>query len=308
MQPFKINRQFTGHKGSVYALAPAANPSQFYSAGSDRIVALWNINDQEDGQLIAKTNDVIYSLCYIPETNKLFIGQGKGEVHIVNLATNQEERLIQLFSSPIFEIKYLKEYQQLFVLSGDGECCILNGNDFSLIKRIKISSGKLRSIGFNNDQNIAVIGCGEGYIQLLSIPDLILLERIQIHEPGFSVNAVCFSHDKKYLLTGSRDAHLKILDALTMKVLDSIPAHNYAIYDIAYHESGDYFATASRDKTVKIWDSNSFDVLQRLENTEKEGHRHSINKLLWLQGSDILLSAGDDRSILSWELQKAALL
>ena len=122
------------------------------------------------------------------------------------------------------------------------------------------------------------------------------------------MNAVCFSPDKKYLLTGSRDAHLKILDAFTMKVLESIPAHNYAIYDIAYHESGDYFATASRDKTVKIWDANSFEVLQRLENTEKEGHRHSINKLLWLSEIDILLSAGDDRSIVAWELQNAAML
>ena len=59
---------------------------------------------------------------------------------------------------------------------------------------------------------------------------------------------------------------------------------------------------------MKIWDANSFEVLQRLENTEKVGHRHSVNKLLWLSGNDILLSAGDDRSIVAWELQNAALL
>ena len=308
MQPFKIKRHFTGHQGSVYALESAANKSQFYSAGSDRIVALWDANDLEDGQLIAKTNDVIYALRYISQSNHLLIGQGKGEVHIINLATNKEERLIQLFSTPVFEIAFLEEHQLLFILSSEGECCILNANDYSFVRRIKISSGKLRSITFNLSQGIAVIGCGEGYIQLLSIPDLKLLDRIQIHEPGFSVNAVCYSPDFKYLLTGSRDAHLKIIDAFTMKVLESIPAHNYAIYDISYHKSGDFFATASRDKTVKIWNASNFTVEQRLENTEKEGHRHSVNKVLWLPDSDLLLSAGDDRSILAWDFQKEAMV
>ncbi|HQF28656.1 MAG TPA: WD40 repeat domain-containing protein, partial [Bacteroidia bacterium] len=58
---------------------------------------------------------------------------------------------------------------------------------------------------------------------------------------------------------------------------------------------------ASRDKTVKIWDPESLEVIIRLEKQEADGHVNSVNKLLWLNNTD-LLSAGDDRSIALWKM------
>ena len=83
-------------------------------------------------------------------------------------------------------------------------------------------------------------------------------------------------------------------------MISSIPAHNYAIYDIAFDPTGNYFATASRDKSVKIWDYNSLSVLERLEGNDGKGHINSVNKLLWLEDGT-LLSAGDDRAVQSWK-------
>ena len=39
----------------------------------------------------------------------------------------------------------------------------------------------------------------------------------------------------------------------------------------------------------------------RLEKQEADGHVNSVNKLLWLNTTD-LLSAGDDRSIALWKM------
>jgi len=66
---------------------------------------------------------------------------------------------------------------------------------------------------------------------------------------------VRYSPDGKFLLTGGRDAHLNIWQTDSYELIKSIPAHNWAIYDIVFNPDTTLFATASRDKTIKIWDA-----------------------------------------------------
>lgn len=80
-----------------------------------------------------------------------------------------------------------------------------------------------------------------------------------------------------------------------------IPAHWYAINDLKLSPDGKYFASASRDKTIKIWDANSYELLKVLDNEKFEGHTHSVNSLLWVN-EHLLLSTGDDRQIIAWEI------
>ncbi|PSR03495.1 MAG: hypothetical protein BRD50_05840 [Bacteroidetes bacterium SW_11_45_7] len=62
------------------------------------------------------------------------------------------------------------------------------------------------------------------------------------------------------------------------------------------------FASASRDKTVKLWDAETFELLKVLDNKKFEGHVHSVNKLLWSHEHDLLISCGDDRSVIIWKV------
>ena len=84
----------------------------------------------------------------------------------------------------------------------------------------------------------------------------------------------------------------------------SIAAHDGAIYDIAYSPNSDLFATASRDKTVKIWDAKTFQLLEVLNKEDYDGHQYSVNKLIWSTYNNYLISAGDDRTIIVWEINQ----
>jgi WD40 repeat protein len=103
------------------------------------------------------------------------------------------------------------------------------------------------------------------------------------------------------MISGGRDAYLKIWSMDNFSLLQSIPAHNYAIYSISFSPDRKYFATASRDKTVKIWNADTFEVLVRLDKENFEGHKNSVNKVLWME-NNFLISAGDDRAIIIWEV------
>jgi WD repeat-containing protein 61 len=296
----QFQHRFTGHQGSIYALVKGQDAGVFYSGAGDKIVAQWDINHTGDGTLIAKTTDSIYCMHFLPEQNRLLIGQGSGGVHIIHLKENKEERLLKLHDQAVFSILSSKKHELIFTLGGDGILCVLNDQSFEVVQRIRLSEKKLRAIVINKNQDRIYVGCGDGSIVELLLPSLKISHRFQSHGLDFSVNALSFSPDETKLFSGSRDAHLNVFQLDNYELISSIPAHNFAIYDIAFDPTGKYFATASRDKSVKIWDYNSISVLERLEGNDGKGHINSVNKLLWLEDGT-LLSAGDDRAVQSWK-------
>lgn len=293
--------RLNGHIGSVYALAPGLLSGEFYSGAGDRIVASWKEQSQDDGHLVIRAADAVYALLPIPEHNKLWVGQGLGGIHVIDIREKEELRLLQPHNSVIFDLKYHTASGDVFGAGADGLLSIINAGTFDIHSRIRISAKKVRCIAFHPNEQLIVAGCGEGDIAFIDLHNYKPSGRLRAHQPDHSVNILQFSPDGHYLLSGSRDAHLNIYDANSFKLLESIPAHNYALYALAWSPDGKYFATASRDKTVKIWNTATFSVIQRLEGNDGKGHVNSVNCLLWTK-SNLLFSAGDDRAIACWEM------
>jgi WD40 repeat protein len=294
---------YSGHSGSIYSMALIPGENTFLTAGGDGVIALWNLNNDIEGKQYADVGKIVYSIAYDLESNMLLAGQYEGGIHVIDLKKGKEERLLQYHQSPVYKISVNHEHNLIISLDGNGELVISSLNGFEIKKNIKISQGKLRSIAFNNSNDIVAIGSAEGAIHLYNISDWNKITTIQAHEPGFSVNALKYSPDGKFLISGSRDAHLNIFDVLNnFEKVRSIPAHNYAIYSIDYSHDGRFIATASRDKTVKIWDSGNFDMIKKIEKEQMNGHVISVNTLLW-HPNGYLITAGDDRSAISWEVK-----
>ncbi len=112
----KISKKadFTGHTGSVYALSPALNSSNFLSAGSDRCIAEWDTANPENGSVVARTTEIIYSLLKLPQQELLLAGQAAGGIHVVNLNSRKEERLLQYHKSPIFDLAHAPKSNLIF--------------------------------------------------------------------------------------------------------------------------------------------------------------------------------------------------
>ena len=100
---------------------------------------------------------------------------------------------------------------------------------------------------------------------------------------------------------------LNVIDKNSFKIVKSIPAHNYAIYDIVFLNGLNLLATASRDKTIKLWDANSFDFLVRISKENYDAHSHSVNSLYWVENKNMLLSAGDDQKIKIWKITNSTI-
>lgn len=290
----------SGHSGSVYALA-CEGANRCFSGGGDRLIAEWNLDSPEEGVVLAKVNDIVYSILPL-HNQRMLVGQASGGIHVINLETRHEERLLQYHRSGVFGLGYAAASGLVVSLSGDGELGIIDAEQLTLNRMFTLGGGKLRDFAWNKDQTMMALGSGDGRVRIFSFPDLKEIAAWQAHQEGFSTNAVCFSPDGRWLLTGSRDAHLNVYDVMDgFKLRHHIPAHNYAIYTITYSPDGDVFATASRDKTIKIWDPETFEVIQRMDKDRSQGHVNSVNKIMWHPGNGQLISASDDRSVMAWK-------
>ena len=304
--------QFIGHGGAIFTLEPAHDAHLFYSGSSDNLVVEWNLKEQEQNKVVAKLPAKALALKYVPDRNLLLIGQSLGGIHVIDLNKREEIKLLQLHRQSIYDIQYLQEKECFWAVAGDGTLSVWSINDFSLITALKLCEKKVRSIDFNIVLKEAAIGCGDGSIRVFDFETFEEKKILKGHVDDFSVNTVRYHPNGKYLLSGSRDAYLNIWDIENdYALIHHIPAHNYAIYSIVFSPDKKFFATGSRDKTIKIWNARlndgvgqaeNFELLFRIDNAKNKGHTHSVNKLLWSDFNNYLISTGDDKAIMVWKI------
>jgi WD40 repeat protein len=186
-------------------------------------------------------------------------------------------------------------------LGGDGILTKWDIDKYRASESIVLSSKSLRAISKHPKLDLLAIAASDSNIYLLNSQNLELVRKIENAHDN-SVFSLCFSPDGEYLLSGGRDAYLRIrLSNNNFEELPTQAAHLFTVNDIAYHPNGKFFATASRDKTIRIWDAVSFVLLKVIDSIRNAGHLKSVNRLLWVD--DVLISCSDDRSIIAWEVK-----
>jgi WD40 repeat protein len=295
----KTIAQYAGHRGSVYSLCVSIDGSHFYTSGDDGIVARWDTFSGANANAVLQTHDAIYALEFMEEENLLLIGTRNGTLHIIDLKTQQPIGIFRKFSHPIYALKYIPAQKTLWILYGEGFLCLYDIEKQKEIEGMRLSEGNLRSIVVENDS--VWIGAGDGNIYELELSTAKFVRRWFAHDN--TVFSLALVGNVPLLWSGGRDAHLNIWERTNpVTCIEKIPAHNFTINDIVYAPQAQLVATASRDKTIKIWDAHTHTLQKVIDYSRYHTHTHSINRLAFLAEGRQLLSVGDDRKVVRWEL------
>ncbi len=181
-------------------------------------------------------------------------------------------------------------------------------------------------------------------IKPLSLADKIkLLHILEGHKDG--VNAVIFTPDKKYIITGSSDKTIKVWDIRTGKEKKTLTGHGDYITSLSITKDGKYLASSSWDGTVHIWSLKKWKILTTLEGqfsyinsvsfsptdkivafggTDKkififdymlgelvqtlEGHTDTIQTITFSPDGKLIASGGSDQTIRIWDVETGNLL
>jgi len=291
-------RTLIGHKDCIYTVTESPYEEKFISAAGDGMVVLWEICGSENGQLIAKVPNSVYCICPINELKQLVVGQNYEGIHIIDILQKTEIASLKLTKAAIFDIHYSDG--RLYVGTADGVLTVIDYNTLTIVTRIKKSNKSIRSITSN--RNHLAVGYSDNFIRIFNITNMEMIHELDGHTN--SVFALKYTSEGDLLLSGSRDAHLKIWDKTNYYHLkESVIAHMYTINSIDIRSDQHYIATCSMDKTIKIWDGGQFKLLKVIDKARHGGHLTSVNKIFWSNYKNRLISCSDDRTISIWDLK-----
>jgi len=292
---YKLIKKYKKHSGPLYAITYSRKHNLLFTGGSDKVLAAWDLEKDENTLFTIKTNAAVLNLQLLNDEKHLFMGLFNGDFHIIDIDTLKEVSFFPSHKLGVFSSFYLSDYNLLFVGAGDGTLSIWDTISFKILKSHQLEKGKIRAIQLADDE--IFIGNSKGQIfkiNLSNLEECILFTTIDY--PIFCLNNYAL---KNALLIGDKNAHISEIDILTTKITKSIPAHNWPIYKIEWLNESE-FVTCSRDKILKIWDANSMKVKQRLCFPEHDGHINSVNNLVSIPSIKSIVSVGDDKQICLW--------
>jgi WD40 repeat protein len=289
----------TGHRDCVYTLQRSGSDNLFFSGAGDGMIVLWDLNNPDQGQVVAKLPNSVYALHYHANSRLLVAGHNYDGVHLIDWENKKETGSLQLTTAAIFDIQSYGNY--LFVGTGDGEVIKIAIDSLTIVAKASLGSKSARTMTLNERRGELVVGYSDNKIRVLDLDSLNLKHEWEAHTN--SVFTVRFTPDGNYLISGSRDARFKVWDALSGYVkVEEVVAHLFAINHLDFSPDNKHFVTCSMDKSIKIWDAQAFKLLKVIDRARHAGHGTSVNKLLWTSHQDQLLSASDDRTISVWNI------
>lgn len=290
------HKEISQHAMAVYALC-AKDEHSFFSGGSDKVVALWDVRTGKQFPFAIQTSASIYSLAYSTEHDRIFIGLSNGDFHWVDVGKKQEVKFFKTGKEAIFSQIALNRDGLLITGDAGGFLRVWNVAQGKLLLTIPLNCGKIRALALNHDETLLAIGAQDGKIYLVETTYFNPVNNFFAHQDGCN-SLRFFPKESNQLISGGKDGYIRVWNIKNGTKLQAIPAHNYAVYQLLFSEDGKNIYTCSRDKSIKIWDTVSLSVLQKID-TKAKGHRHSVNALLLL--NDTLISSSDDKRILIWE-------
>jgi len=297
VQVKKVNT-LTGHRDSVYALESMPDAPAFFSGAGDGMIVKWTPG-REEGELIAKMDASVYALRYHPASGHLLAGHNFDGVHGLDVNEKREVRSLKLTSTAIFDLQIAGD--NLLVAAGDGVVSVVNLSLWTITHRIPAAGQSARCLAVRPDGGAVAVGYSDHHIRVFRLDDFSLQKEYVAHNN--SVFALRYTPDGRWLLSGSRDARLKVWTPDEDYALhQEVPAHLFAINDLQFSPDGKHFVTCSMDKSVKVWRTEDLTLLKVIDKARHAGHGTSVNKLLWSPVTHQVVSAGDDRTISVWDV------
>jgi WD40 repeat protein len=256
------------HKGSVLALAWNGN-GRLASAGADRKVVLWNLDEGKPKYTIAAATTI--RCLALSSDGKLLAGGGDDAVvHLWDTDTGKPART-------------------------DAGPLVFKGHTDWVV-----------SLAFNSDNKVLASGGYDGMVRLwdLSARKKLLDFSAQpppqpntATEPAPTVSALAFTPDDKQLALGNTESQIYFFNVEDGKYLRTLAGHTSAVTALVFHPAGAVLVSASKDGSVRLWTPSNGQALKTLE-----GHTAWVQGVALVEQGTRLASVGADETVRFWDL------
>lgn len=112
------------------------------------------------------------------------------------------------------------------------------------------------------------------------------------------VNAVTFSPDGQYALSGSTDTTLRLWEALTGEDQFVLEGHTAAVQDLTFNDDGTRIASVDSAGELWLWDAQNGEALLHVQ-----AHEGTARTVRFSPDDTLMATGGDDRALRWWDAE-----
>ena len=120
------------------------------------------------------------------------------------------------------------------------------------------------------------------------------LARFDGHEDA--VLSLVFSHDGRYLLSGSIDTSVRLWEVSSGELVRRFDGHTSGVMSASISSDDRYAVTGAQDGSLIVWDLASGDLVRQIK-----GHSGVVHYVSFMSDGEGIWSAADDGTVKLWE-------
>jgi len=246
---------------------------QIVLGGAGKDIQIWDTYTNQLLNTLKGHNNTVSGLTFSSDNSTIISASHDGSIKIWNTQTGQLLNTFNAHNNWINSIALSSDNLKIVSSSHDKSIKIWNAKSGQLLNTLYGHNGRVNSVAFSSDGLKIISGSGDASIKIWDTQTGRLLNTLNAHtywinSAAFSsnahtywINSVAFSSDNLRIVSGNSDNTVKIWDANSGLLLNTLDSHTGSVQSVAFSPNNLRIVSGGYDGSINIWDAKSGQLL-----------------------------------------------
>jgi Tol biopolymer transport system component len=285
---------YAGHHDRVWAVAWSPDRSMLASAGSDRIVQVWKVDNGTLVYTYTGHTDTIYGLAWSPDSKRIASASYDQTIQIWDAVSGYYPYTYSGHTSWVWTVAWSPDGQYIASAGGDSRVQIWHAERREQVFIYGGHKGYIHGLAWSPDSKWLVSVSSDKTARIWKIADG---KELFIHRPyGTTIWSVAWSPDGQRIATACDNKTVQVWDTSGGNHLYIYYGQSDFVYAVAWSPDGKRIASAGDDKTVQVWDAEDGGHAYIYT-----GHHDAVRAVAWSPDGKRIASASWDKTVKVWQ-------